>query len=268
MSLIEVMVSVGLFGVVLGVLFFMVQKGLGAWRTIDSQYDAHTQLNRAETFLKRDLKRTRFSEVRTTTIAGPPAAIQGDAIWFLSAQDPDPNSDEFIRTPFTGQPVWQTNVVYYLRQPSNHDTLFGQSCGGADAGGGYDAGCPHKFLIRLEVDNTAQAPLDDRTNPEQLLNSGQINGLCLASNGYDTSNLTTPASVISAQIVANRLLFFRTTVGVPASPGTMPAVRVELKSLQVAEARREITIGSTNLAGSRFTLEREMRVLPQNLPLP
>lgn len=149
----EVFVALFVFTILLGVTFFMVHNATQTWERVSGDQGAAGQLEKAESWLRRDLHHTGFLALGSgdslTTLVGK----DGDAIWFLSAFDPA--TGEFIRND-DGTPRWQRNIIYYCVVPS------GSTIGPGVDDGGYEVSHPHKVLVRKVVDS---GPTTTPTNP-------------------------------------------------------------------------------------------------------
>lgn len=241
-TVIEMMATLGLFTLMSLMLFHIMNKSLDTWRRVESERDAHTQLQKAEAVLSQIEEGKRGLINRQWVGAG-----NGDAVWFLSSRDlttGDPVEDG------DGLLTWQTNVLYYLIRPNGHAALAdGINCtvDGVTAQG--DTHCPHKVLIRKVIDSQPNAAVN-----EPLLTD--VSTYLTAPTGYDVSTMADVGNpeVVEARIMAVRMLWFRVT------PGT-PFVQVDLAATRIDEARRKMSIGSINLLTQPYTTMHQAGVL-------
>lgn len=260
-AILELLVALGLVSIVSLALFATMSYALTAWRSTESRQAALAQLNLASNSLIKDLAGTDKNQLLSATVPGL-SGHQGDALWFLSAYEPGAD-DRFVRSRETGKPIWQTNVLYYLIQPQNHSTISnGVVCNAVDGGGGYDSGCPHKVLVRKVVDLVAQPDPLDEANQEVLMTPGQAAAQLTAPLGFSTSNLLAEPGVVpeGATLAGRDLLWFRVTRDVPA-PGV---TTLDLRTVRIDEARREVPVGTVNLLQTKHTLQHQLELSPNN----
>ena len=248
----ELMVTVAVYSLMSVVLFGAMRFGINSWRSIDSRHEATNALYKAQVALKADLQAadTEFMGVR------PVGAGSGDAIWFLSAVDPntDPKTGQKFIFDTGGQPVWQRNIIYYLVRPSNHnDVSNGSSCSSSASPDG-DSNCPHKFLIRKVVDGP------DGPEGENLLTSGEVAAYLTAPTGYDFSAMTGEANLENMRLVTDDMLWFHVVNFVQGDP----LLEIELAAVRTQEAHKNIRVGNGDMLGSRFTQGQTMFLEPRN----
>lgn len=257
-TLAETLVTFGIMSLILALLAGALLAAGKAWRRTSGLNTVETQLGKAQSHLVRDLESIRFDESATTLstagLAGVPA---GTAIWFLSAVDPA--TETAVRTPF-GAPLWQRNILIYPAVPLNHDSLFGMTCTGGAGPLGLDDQCPHKVLIRKVIDGPVSHP--DIAGAEGLLSAGQIANYLTRPQGFDTSNMSGEAGLEDVSFLANFLLFFSVERG-PAG-GSPLEVQVDIRALNIEDARRNIPVGNSSLADSRFTSHQLFSIYPRN----
>lgn len=251
-SVVELILSLGVFGmllVVLGAALVFTQSLVGR---IQGQADSDVQLKKAAVTLQRDLAHASFVESSVAPGVTLSGARLGDCLWFLSPRDP---SDEPHRK-VNGTPFWSCNVLYYASLPTNHDTVFGQGCNLAADADGYDQNCPHKVLLRLEVDQGPTTNYSNESSEEELLpNPG---GFLLQPTGFNAGSLAV-GPIRSARIVAGNLLTFRVR-----NPGVEAphSLEFDLRSVAIRAARRRVALGSTPLGESGFTTQWRWSLRP------
>ena len=254
LTIAEVIVSFSIFALLGVLLAYSLKQGLGVWTRSGSSSDAQTELRRVYSSLYSDLLRTDFSTVRRTVVGAslPGGGYNGDALWFLSAEDPAGGS---ALKKADGTPFWQRNILYYSIIPSNHDSLFHASCQGNSDALGYDTYCPHKVLIRQVIDGGGTTDPADESTEEQVLSPAEITDYILVPAGY--SAVYGP-NTESCSIRGRNLSLFRVQLEPEAElPGE---VRTELRTAEVEAARRAIRIGSESL--EEFTRSLQFSVFP------
>lgn len=251
------LVAFGLFSMV-GLMLAVSFAGAGnVWRNVSGSTDAQLSLRKARGWLDRDLKRTSFSSIGEAAGMNTLGAEDGSLIWFLSAVDPV--TGEFMRTS-TGEPFWQRNIIYYLAVPQNHVTLFGFTCsGGADANG-FEVQCPHKVLIRKVVDGGGATDPLDETTIEQPLTPTEAAGYLSRPIGFDTSAMNSEPGVTDVSIAATNLLSMQVELAPDAR--WEREVRIDLLSVAILSAQREVRIGQNPMNASRFTTAVELQIFP------
>lgn len=256
-TLLELIVSVSIFSLVGLMLAAAFSAATNTWRSTSASSDAQLALNKARDDLVRDLQNTSFASVRVAggaTTLGPP---DGDVVWFLSAIDP--STGNYMRRS-DGSPFWQRNILYYSIVPDNHSALFGYTCsGGADVDG-YENQCPHKVLVRKVIDGGGATDPNDETTEETPLTASEASSYLTRPNGYDTSSMLAESGMTDVSLPSTNLLTFR--VQLAPEPAWQREVRVELGSVSILTAGREVRIGSTPLSTTRFYRNLTLSVFP------
>ncbi|HBM97136.1 TPA: hypothetical protein DD394_06510 [bacterium UBP9_UBA11836] len=249
-TLIEVMITTGVFSVLMLVLFTVVQYGMDSWRSIEGRTVTQTMMRKVGVFAMDDIRRASFGglgvavyknytpsgfdKVLTgTDVDQDKRPLYGQALWMLSAYNDnsslgsgaDPEvvsaSERFSRSA-SGIPNWNKNVIYYVSTigPNLHKEKYGGTmqdlCGGADS-------CPHKWLIRCEV-----------PGHPNLLDSSNIGQYVVRpeSNGGQINLFTNPElKKCKIQILADCIVAFRVVT-------SKPEVTLVIKSARLAELRR------------------------------
>ena len=239
-TLIELVVGFSIFTLLLVVLAAALNRSREVWRRANASNSSQTELRKAFWTLDRDLKESTFQTVRTSTGPISLSGFDGDAVWFLSAQDP--TTGEFLRTD-DGHPRWQRNILYYSVVPDQHGQAFGFNCaGGADADG-YEAFCPHKILVRKVINNPpgAAGPTIGSEDQELLTD---VAPYLTRPQGYTISTSGQPG-LESATIAAKNLQSFRAAL--EPNPGWENEVAFTLGATRIEEASRTHRIGSEAL---------------------
>lgn len=251
-SLIELVLSVAIFGlltVVLAAALVSTQTLVGR---IQGQADGDVQLKRAMVAVQRDLSQSSFLESSVAPGLTLSGARLSDCPWFLSPRDPA----DIPHRKANGLPFWSCNVLYYLTLPTNHDAVFGRTCTLAADAQGYDQTCPHKVLIRLEVDQAPTTNYGDEDTEEELLPGPA--GLLLQPVGLNVGALAT-GPVRSARIVAGNLLTFRVRRPGLEAPHSL---EFELQSVALQAAQRKVAVGVVPLGNSGFTTQWRWSLRP------
>lgn len=247
-TLLEALVAC-VIGVVITVVTATALVSASRVLTKSSGRDAATrELHRARAALTRDLSQVRLQPDAFRSQPAPASlggGADGDYLNFLSAVNITSGAQQPLEDG-SGNPYLFVNVFYYPTIPSNHDALFGQSCTGGN-NGGYDDQCAHKILLRcVEDQNPAYDPSDPGT--QDVLHPGLT--------GLMTRPINFPKTPTRTTVGINLLTFRAQTL-----PGEL---RITLKAVSLAEARRKLALGTTSLDSSRFTLEQVFSVFPRS----
>lgn len=254
-TLTEVIITTGIFSLLVLALFAVMKYGVRSWRNIESKSTVQSQLRKVELFLLEDLKRSSFDQLRvenmpTDYAPGNNQSLNGEtahgpAVWFLSALDSE--RQNFLRDP-DGKPQWQRNVLYYVTRPTDdwHRAKFGEPCK-SEAGDQYDTWCPHKWLIRKEI------------TQDTLLSKEAIATYLTRPGSYDLLDSWKPSqpNLDRVQVLSDSLLVFRVTL-------KKPEVLVDLKAFRLLEAGDILHVGSSSLDNNVFTVQYDARVVPNN----
>lgn len=245
-GLVELIVAVSIFSLLSVLLFTLFSKGTSALILANSRQQAQLSLNKAHSWLKRDLEQARPSQIRTKKV---PAAGNGHAVWYLSAEDPgEANVDlKYKRDSATGAPIPQANVLYYLVRPSNYTTVSGGITAAIDPDPTNDFFAPHKFLIRKVIDRTP-----DPADREDLLTSTEVDAYLTAPTDYTLSPFAGEADVVDFRLIADKMLSFEVLLD-------QSVAEIKTSALRIDEARKRIQIGSASLKNDPLTSHREAR---------
>ncbi|MCE7872127.1 hypothetical protein DYH09_17340 [bacterium CPR1] len=258
-SLTELVVVFGIFSLLLmvaGVLFNESRSTLRRTSGIDT---CMRELRKARAAVERDLVLARPGALSRSFVGDSlgGGGRDGEALWFLSPIDPA--TGEVVRKQ-DGTPFWQRNVLYYLVVPQNHNNTFGQICAGGAGANGYDDRCPHKVLIRKEIDSGPPTLPTDETTEETLLNN--VAPYLTRPNGFDLTAMA-EAGLGEKKIVASFLLGFE-SFSAPPPAGLPVEVLVDVRAMSIEEARKEIRVGSDPGYASRFTHQAPFSVYLRN----
>ena len=237
----------------------MLAQSQRTFLQIASGDSARLELRKAKNALERDLSVSNptvlnRSPVPTSLGGGP----DGEALWFLSPVDPA--TKQMMRKQ-DGTPFWQRNVLYYLVVPNNHDSVFGISCtGGTGAGPGYDDVCPHKVLIRKVIDGGTVTDPSDESTEEALL--PDVSTYLTRPDGFSVASMAEPG-LGETHLVAKDLLTFSSVLAPPPS-NRSTELAVDLRAVAIADARREIDLGSRPLNQSPYTRQAPLSIFLRN----
>lgn len=255
LTLMETAVSLGVFSMLVVLLFFLLRDSTRAWNSVESRYDAQKALAQVEFWLKSDLQRADIAQIGEKRVSSAPG--NGDVVWFLSAIDPtiaDPDL-QFQRDPATGSPNWQRHVIYYLVRPNDYSRISNGFSPAVDPNLNADYYAPHKVLIRKVVDLPA--------SPETLMNTAQVDTYTTAPDGYDVSGFAaTEPGLVETKIVATGLLSFEVEV-LPNAAGTGGSVSIDTYAVRFREAEKVMAIGNTSLQSSPYTILQRSRIVPR-----
>ncbi len=251
-TVIELMITLMLFGILSTVSFVAIREASVVWRKTSSRDAVSKSLGRAWNSLRKDLENIKFGSQSFTTqkvTASLGSGNDGDALCFLSPEDV--NGDLAVAD--DGAAFMVNNVIYYLIVPQNHDQLFGRHCtGGADAAG-YEMQCPHKVLVRVTQDNNpTSGPSDPKNNKSE-------NVLIPAWNTLLTRPTSLQGGTSQRKIVAANLLTFRI---LPDTTNSM--LQVEMSAVASEDAARNIALGSVQLGNSPYTTTQRTAFVCRN----
>jgi hypothetical protein len=250
----EVVITTGIFSVLVLALFAVMQFGIRSWKNIESKNAVQTQLRKVELFLLEDLKRASYNQLRVANMLGTWSPgnskslvgleCSGSAVWFLSAMD---DSGTWYMRDADGNPTWQRNVLYYIARPADawHQAKYGYLCG---AGGDRDTVCPHKWLIRKEIQSST------------LLDEVAVTQYLSRPAGYDLMDpgqMGSEPGLKRVQTLADSVVDFWVTL-------RKPEVQADLKAFRILEAGSVMHIGQTSLDSDSFTVHYSARVVPNN----
>ena len=244
-SLLEMLIVLAMGSLITLMTALTLSNSIKIFNNTSGRDSAMRELNKARRALELDLNQASedFSIVQTPASLG--GGADGDAINYLSAVNV---TDGTIATlpDGSGNPYFFQNIFYYITVPANHDALFGVSCVGGNEGG-YDYNCPHKILIRaVEEQNPTYDPSDD-TTVETLLSS--LSTFLVRPTGF-------PNTLARDTVAINLLTFQMVQVG--------QEIRVDLRAVSLADARRKVSIGTTSFRDTGYTLQYRFSVFPRN----
>ena len=244
-TVVELLVSLSAALILLGAVFVILETSVTSWRRVSGDQGASGEILKAESWIRRDLFATSFLALQSAD--GPVTLVgkDGDALWFLSAIDP--NTNEFIRND-DGSPRWQRNILYYSVIPSGLNVSFS-----GIQEEGYEVSHPHKVLVRKVIDSGPP------TDP--LVPSSQETLIADITPYLERPNLFTFSSgdSESVSVVARNLLSFRVNRDIDLS-----GISVSLQTANIEEAKKTFPLGTRSLNNPQFLMERRFMNYPEN----
>ena len=243
-SLLELFCAVGLFGALAIISMLALRQVTKIWQRSSARDQAIRELLKAEAALSRDLangaRSTTQSDYRAVK-AGAGSISTGDGLALLvpSAQQ------EQLHLDAQGQPVLDRLVTYYLAVPANVSALSGLPQNFWVDAQGYEDQCAYKWLIRKETAAPAAAPGGLPAVPANWL------------TGPEIETPTTFWRNPDKRVVASNLLQFRVLKGPPTWEVTLTAVAI-------ADARRQIALGSVPLSSTAFAITHQVGLVAKN----
>ena len=250
-TLVEVIITTGVFSVLMLTLFSVVQYGMDSWRSIEGRQVTQTMMRKIGVFALDDIRRGSLSKMGLvylnaynagdkkigaygtgtsgTTNLGDGKGHFGQAIFMSSAYNsqatPDAGGAALFRRDGDGNPLWDKTILYYAAVMDNNEHIKKYGAGIKELCGGYTS-CPHKWLIRREI------PVNI-TSSADILKYIEPAGMGLFNN----------TSGVKTQVLADCILAFHVAV-------QKPAVTLVIKSVRLEEMRRRLTSGQRSLSGS------------------
>ena len=245
-SVVEMLMVLGLFALVSALIFQMLNDGFRKFRALNSRYDTQQRLNKSLATMQRDLEKADSTQIgmkRISTSAG-----NGDAIWFLSADDPTQSNPDmrFMRDPASGMPNWQRHILYYLIRPTNYAKVSGGYNVPVDPAPRNDYYAPHKLLIRKVIDRPS--------TPEKLMTPAEIDVFTTAPADLNVSSLAGEAQVESCKLVSDGLLSLEAT-------RYDHTLELDLRAVHIERANAALKIGSVSLKTTPYTETQRLRVV-------
>jgi len=274
-TLIELMITVGVYSFLVISLFSLTQQGTSNWHSIESRANVQSSLRSAERDMITEIRRSSYSSLVINMNTGYQHAIlvksamnTVDNVNVLG----DPLNFIVDNTAQPPVPKWQRYVLYYVTRQSFNDHManYGFVC--AAPSGNSDDICPHKMLVRKDVmlaaaQPSATQPLFGAT-PNTVHNTSEYDYIEAAGQEADQTNLYAEAAGSGApfsnpyiqrvRVLANNILSFN--VGVFASDGVTPVatpanllpttpsiIEFDLKAFKMTEAAQFVAVGSQSL---------------------
>lgn len=243
-TLTELMVTCLVFSLLLAVLFHLFRSGTQALLSTQARHQAQLSLNKVHEWLQRDLQQASSKQIAAKRVSAP--AGNGDALWFLSAENPTESNPDlrFRHSVETGTPIFQSQILYYLVRPLNYSRVSGGLTAAVDPDPDSDFYAPHKFLIRKVIDR----PED----PEILASATEVDDFTTSPLDYTMTPLNLESNLLAYKLVSDNMLSFQVVI-----EGSTVLVRTS--ALKIDEARRRIAVGNISLKEQPLTVVREAR---------
>lgn len=256
-TLLELILSTGLFAMLILVFGAMLTLGLRAWRNMEARHMAERDLRQSSFQLLKDLKGSRPDRIRTSLLSN----LDGQVLWFSTSLR---RNGEPCRDP-DGEPIWQGTIVYYLIRPDAawHIQLYGSACN-SWSGPGPDAFCPHKLMIRRRIETLPHTAVPATAAESEPLPAtvDPYTGPSTRPTDWFLSNLPNPGGdVVETEAVARTLLEFSAAPAV-ANPDLLT---LRFGALRRLEAQKVLAVGSYDfsLPGNRtFVIPYTTAVFP------
>jgi hypothetical protein len=243
-GLLHLLMASALFGLLMVSMGFTLTWSARVLNHSSGRDTAIRQLTKARTALLRDIQCSR-ADAASMAAGRVPAHLpaggwDGDSLSFVSPRVG--NTGETAYAP-DGTVFWMRTVTYFVMVCRERGRLFGCHCEGRRNPDGYDHGCPHKLLLRREVDH-----------PPATLPGGTLE--TLAPQGTLPQPDSAP-NLPELQTMATELLSFR------AWPSSAK-VEVEISAVSLDDAQRTAGFGATGLRDSAYTLTQRFVIYPRN----
>jgi type II secretory pathway component PulJ len=247
LTIVELLIAISTTVIILLVVFAALRSSQQSWNRVSGDHGASGELLKAESRLRQDLFAASFDALE---VGGGPSTLgsrDGDAVWFLSAIDPDTGA--FVRNE-DGTPRWQRNILYYSVLPSGLDQSFSGS--GINVGG-YEMSNPYKVLVRKVIDQGDVTDPNDPSTQESLISD--ITPHLERPQEFSFASGNTEA----ARVVGRNLLSFRATKN-----AGLEGLQLSIISVNIEETRKTVPIGTVALDNPQFTMVRDLTLYPQN----
>lgn len=244
-SLPELMLVLALFSLTSLLLFMLLRDGFRQFRVTSARTSIQKRMSTALNWLQKDLEKADPAQIAIKRV---PTPGNGDAIWFLSPDDPTQTNPDlrFIRDPASGSPRWQRHILYYLIRPGDYAKISGGYNCAIDPDPLADYYAPHKFLIRKVINR----PED----PEKLMTANEIDTFLTTPVDQRLANLMTEPQVDRRKLVSDGLLSFI----VRRYDRT---VEIDLQAVQLERANTSVHVGGLSLKDHPFTEVQRLRVV-------
>lgn len=250
-TVLELIVSCLVLGLLLIILATAMAKSEYVWRRLNGSADSSVRLKRAIQKLRRDLAQT---EVNQLAIGASPATVggfpDGSALWCLSCEAGDQPVLKGDSHPF-----WCKTILYYVSIPIHHDQLVGQVCAGGLGPEGVDDRCPHKCLIRKEIDLAPATTTSPQANEEVLPPLASLRPYMTRPQTLGAQEMKLEPGVKSVSVLAYPILSFKATQ-------SNQQVNLDIRAVSILAARRKVRLGIDSLWDSPLTFQQTTRVMP------
>ncbi len=271
-TLVEVMITTGLFSILMVVLFSVFRYGSEQWRVIEGRSKVQTMMRKVETFMLDDVRRASYdylavphmpdkwnpgdhSKLEAAFKAGTPKA--GSAFWCLSPIHYDSNGNLSVSRDDDGKLTWDHNVLYYETELSDgfHRQIYGF---------GKDEcpkdKCPHKWLIRKEINQNKLLKPDVGGDSGCADVSAEFFMTAPQGGNYAQKMLANERSkgLERVSCLAENVLAFTVSLD-------YPTVGIVVKTFRVEEASKNKGMSSSQMTeDSLYTVQYSTRLVPNN----
>ncbi|MCR5662532.1 MAG: prepilin-type N-terminal cleavage/methylation domain-containing protein [bacterium] len=272
-TLVEVMITTGLFSILMVVLFSVFRYGSEQWRVIEGRSKLQTMMRKVETFMLDDVRRASYdylavpnmpdgwkagdhSKLESAYSSGTPKA--GSAFWCLSPLGYDSNGNVYVSRDNEGKLIWNHNVLYYVTELTDgfHRQIYGYGIGQCPPGK-----CPHKWLIRKEINQ-------DKLLKPKTGGTGGCSGVraedfmtAPSSGNYAKQMLSSGErgkGLERVSCLAENVLAFTVSLD-------YPTVGIVVKTFRVEEASKNAGLSSSQMTeDSVYTVQYSTRLVPNN----
>lgn len=306
-TLIELLVTVGVFTFIVLSLFAVTRDGTQSWKAVETRSDVQSALRNFERDITTELRRTSINAIliwpprnTASTVTGYKHAIvmrsamndynynsmanydaSATSMWQLDplsyASEPQyyfysrtpPSPGATTPPPMTNppEPNWQRWVLYYLTRPA------GDTCA---APADPDNVCPHKWLIRKDIDISVKLGTDANNLVTPPANSG---GPFIEGDGSEPSEASLYAEqeppagsavgshIRRVRILARDIIAFNVTAlndqgtytdnatrknGMPNYPSGYKTIAFDIKAYNRQQNESVLTTGQKALATDNF----------------
>lgn len=231
-TLLEMIVSISMFMILMVIVFAIFNSFLKYWRAAEARDEVHRTFLRFSSNIDKELIKSDIETVRCGT--------DKDKGWITFKTNIDSNGDPYCDR--QGYPIWKRCIIYYTIRPKE-DTC-------SPSGAGKDLICPHKFLIRKDIDD-----------PNAVNSDGDV-------EKYLTFTLTIDEAKSEGKIIHVKPVGLNVLELYAHKDSTQ--VYVHLSVLRITEAQKILPIGITSLdsdAAKQFVNRFIWCALPQNKEL-
>ena len=211
-SLLEVIISTVMFLLMTTILFGGYRTFMKCWRTAESKSEIHRKFLRISNNMQVELSRTDIDTVLSGSTSGKS--------WLCFKSNTDGDGKPYYD--MDGNPQWQKYILYYAIRPP------GDRC--ASPAGLEDDICPHKYIIRKDVDISDDITGESGVSPHLTftLAIGQV---------------TSESGVLYVKPLCEDIFSFQ---------GTRKEERVvmHLEILRLDEVSSHVAIGRNSLSGN------------------
>jgi hypothetical protein len=263
-SLVETLLVCAVFTVLVLITFGVIRYCTKSIAPIEDRANVQMQLRRVQFNMSEELRRTSWKSI----VIGAGSEPYMHFICFKSAMSlANPN---FFTVSDIGTPVWTKYVLYYIFRPTADALTSTQACGCATPSD-PDNVCPHKGLLRVDIDISLNVNENDQsaavTALRHYLKSIPATAQDLRST-YTSKVYQDPGNgpyyagkVLNCFYIARDLLSFNLAKTKSDSESN---IRIDVRSYKIKEASSSIQIGQSDLTRTPFVIQSEARIMPQN----